>query len=224
MAAIAVPGSLTLRQMENWRLVTETRSPGRGLDGWQQFITTENRSWACTYRVDDAWEWGGSSGAYMAFLDQLRGPAGTFSIPVPNFNRGGYGLTGPLFVFNASNMAFEDGQPNALVLNGDADLLVAVAAPAGAQIIQTQGGGAAVLQPGSFFSWADYLYRVQSVSGAAVTFNPPLRSPVSIGTKLSVNTPKIRVRLPDDEAAAAAHKFSAFQGDYMLTVVEAFQR
>ena len=224
MTVISVPDTIRLRQVGQWELVTATTTPGPGLDGRQQYIFRENRTWRCGYKVFDAWGKRASWGAYLAFLDQLRGPANVFDIEVPNVNAIITGAGEPLFVFEGPNMVFESGTNNAVVLDSDPNPVTTVAAPEGATIIQLGGVDGSVLGPGAHFAYLNFLYRVAANNDGEVAFNPPLRTAIPSGTMLQVRKPFIRVRLADDAAAAAAHQFSQIGGAYTLNVVEAFER
>ena len=224
MTVISVPSQITLKQATQWELVTTTTSPGAGLDGRQQYITRENRTWRCSYLVYDAWGKRASWGAYLAFLDQLKGAANTFTVPVPNVNAVITTDAEPLFYFDGGNMGFVTGTDNAVVIDGNSDITTSALAPAGATIISTTDFDAEMMPMGGHFSHNDFLYRVWDADGTQIKFNPPLRAAISSGATLKVNAPTIRVRLASDDAASSAHQFNQIGGAYTLSVVEAFQR
>lgn len=224
MTIISVPSSITLRQATQWELVTKTTTPGPGLDGRQQYITRENRTWRCSYIVLDAWGKRAGWGAYLAFLDQLNGAGNTFTIPVPNPNAAITTSAEPLFYFDGGNMGFVTGTDNAIVMDGNSDITTSALAPAGATIINADDFDAEAMQMGAHFSYGDFLYRVWDSSSTQIKFNPPLRAAIPTGATLKADSPTIRVRLASDDAASSAHQFGQIGGPYVLNVIEAFER
>lgn len=223
MARIAVPTSIKLKQVEHWSLSTTATTSGRGLDGRQQYIHRENRSWRCRYMVLDALQRGASMGDYLAFIDQLCGPANTFLVPIPSFNAFIPEVGKTLLMFDAGNQAFVDATNNAIVLDGDVNPVVSVTAPAGASIINLSGVDGALVNVGAHFSYLGYAYRVSKNEGGVVSFNPPLRKQIPADAVVNVASPSLRVRLAGDEAAAAAYQFAGLLHPYYLDVVEAFE-
>jgi len=217
MPNIAAPGALKLRQMVNWRLSTTTASSGMGLDGRQQFIRRENRTWVCSYTVLEAWD---NRGAYLAWLDNLAGAANTFTLPVPNFSLMASGTV--LFLNEDGDFVTEDG--DFLVVGINQDVVLTAPASAGASQITVSATNGLLMQPGVVFSRNDFLYRVASQAAGVVQINPPLRGAIANGATLFVTNPKIRVRLADDAAGVAAHEFSQMHAPYTLSVIEAFDR
>ena len=224
MTTITVPSSIKLKQVSQWALTTTTTSGGMGLDGRTQRIYRENRTWACTYIVLDAWGKRAGWGAYMAFLDQLKGAANTFTVGVPNINQILPTSAENLFLFDGNNMAFDTGTNNAIVFDGGPNPETSADAAAAASIIQTTDADGQLLEVGGHFSHNDFLYRIFNNDDGAISFNPPLRAAIASGQTLQVLNPKIRVRLSDDSAAASAHQFSQWGAPYTLTLIEAFER
>lgn len=222
MPVIPLPDGIEFRAVDVWSLGTMTPTPGGGLDRTrQQWLRRENRVWINSYQVRGAWR-GAARGAFFAFLDQLAGPANTFTLPVRQLMAVPTGAGSTLFLFDGPDMLFDDGTDNALVLEGD-NPFVAAAAPAGATLIQTTDTIDALFRPGVYFSIDGFLYRAAGAAGGAVTFNPPLRQAVAEDDEIAVVAPEIRVRLADDSAAAAAHV--APPGEpYYLALTEAFER
>ncbi|WP_158966261.1 hypothetical protein [Chachezhania sediminis] len=237
MSVIPLPSPLVYRPVEHWRLRTLTATPGPGLGGRQQFIFRETRVWRGVYQVVYAWGSSATEGAYLAFLDEVRGAANTFSLPVPNgltltsltertaFLRG-LGVSeaeiaaGHLFYDDGTG--FSDG--TGFALPEAEDPVIAADAPVGARIVQLSGTLGAVLSVGAGFSINAFYYRVSANDGGTVTFNPPLRAAVTAGDPVNVNAPKIRVRFVDDAAAESAHAFASYGAPFYLDVIEAFDR
>lgn len=230
MTTITVPSSINLKQASQWSLATTTISGGLGLDGRTQRIRRENRTWACTYIVLDAWGGEAGQGAYMAFLDEINGAANTFTVEVPqpgqivSTSSTSSTLQGNMFLFEGNNMLFDTGTNNAIFLDGDPNPGTSAFAAAAASIIQTSGADGLVLRVGDHFSHNDFLYRISANDGGTISFNPPLRAAIASGQTLEVLNPKIRVRLSDDSAAATAHQFSQWGAPYTMTLIEAFER
>jgi hypothetical protein len=225
MTTVTVPSSIKLKQLGQWELKTTTTSGQMGLDGRKQRISRENRTWVCSYQVLDAWGYRAGWGAYLAFLDELHGAANTFNVSVPNINQLLPTAAENLFLFDGSgNMGFQTGTNNAIVFDSDPNPEVSADAAAGAKIIQTTDTDGEVIEVSCYFSHNDFLYRVSANNSGALSFNPPLRTAIATGQTLQVLDPKIRVRLPDDNAAAAAHQFNAWGAPYILTLEEAFER
>lgn len=222
MTLITPPAGLRLRELGRWALRTNTPTSGVWLDGRQQFIRRESRTWRNSYQVLGAW-FNGNQGAYEAFLDDLHGPANTFNLPVRNLWIGS--ASEVLFVTLDGEFEFEPSADNILVLDGTIAPVVAVTAPVSATALTlVSGADAAAVQPGFMFSVNSFLYRVASKSGNVIRFNPPLRAAVNSGTGLQMQAPTIRVRLESDAAAQSAYEFSQIGAPHVLNVVEAFDR
>ena len=221
MVLVATPADISILEVEPWRLRTMTPTAGPGLDGRQQWIHRENRAWMCVYKARGAW--GTKHDDFLAFLDELRGPSGTFRLPVLNTNVPDIGVSSVFFLMDdaAENFLVSDGGSDFLVWLGS-DPTLAIAAPVGARIVQLVGGEA--LRPGLKFSYNDFLYRITAVDGESVTINPPLREAIAMGEPVALKAPYIRVRLVDDEAAENAYKFDVQGGKFTLRIMEAFER
>jgi len=219
MALISPPAGLRLRAAGHWRLATSTGTPGRGLDGRQQFLRRENRIWVNDYLVLDCWTRAGL-GRYLAFLDQLHGPANSFLLPVCNRALAAPGEV--LFVTEGGEFATESG--DFLTVGAVRDVAVTAAATAGAAVVTVSALDAYLMEPGVVFSHAGWLHRVASRSGGTIRFNPPLRAGIAEAAVLSLDAPQIRVRLADDAAAEEAHAVGEIGGPHVLRVEEAFER
>jgi hypothetical protein len=222
MTLITPPSGLRLRQLKRWAFDLSTPTSGRGLDGRQQFIRRESRTWRNSYQVLGAW-FDGNQGAYEAFIDDLHGPANTFNLPVRNQFIGS--ASEVLFVTLDGEFEFETGANNILVLDGTTAPIVDVTAPVSASVITlVTGADAAALFPGWVFSVNSFLYRVAANDAGVIRFNPPLREAIPAGTVLEVQNPTILVRLESDSAAMAAYEFSQIGAPHVLNVIEAFDR
>ncbi len=221
MAMVSVPDGLRFAEIEHWRLRTLTPTAGIGVDGRQNWIRRENRIWTGKVKVRGAW--GRNQGPYLAFLDDLAGPAGTFRLPVSNEDAPGSGGVSLVFLMNdaGTEFRFDTGTSNMQVSEGFYPTL-SVSAPVSATILTTSDND--LFRPGMKFSHDDFLYRVSASDASSITINPPLRAPIASGQTLNVEAPYIRVKLASDEAAAGAHAPERRGGPYVLDVIEAFER
>ena len=235
MAVLSIPAGIIVRETAHWRLRSSTFTPGRALDGRQQFVNVENRTWEATYTVIGAWD--DLTGEWLAFLDQVSGPRTSFLVPVAN----AWTLTydGDLAAFQAlagatptqisdgfvrfsDGTTFSDGTGFALPL--PADPTVQADAMAGDARITLGGFFGTNLAVGAYFAIDNFLYRVQSNNAGDVVFNPPLRADAPGGTTAVVSAPYARVRFPDDDAYSAALNIEQYFAPYRMTLVEAFDR
>lgn len=234
MALITRPAGVTFQEAGRWRLDTTTPTTGRALNGRSQTFYAENRVWMNTYQVVGAW-FDENEGEYMAFLDDLYGPANRFALPIYNRTPSSLDLAALWeaagvsdadiargYIEYSDGTHFDDG--TGFSLPDGADPVVAADALAGATTITLQGLVAELLWVGAGFSVDGFYYRVAENNGGVVRFNPPLRAAISAGTVAKVSVPEIHVKLMDDDAARAAHEFSQIGGPYYLSVMESFDR
>ena len=208
---------------------------GRALDGRQQYVNVENRTWEVQYGVIGAWDH--LMGQWIAFLDQLGGPRGSFLVPVSNAITTTYGGDPAAFWTSAGISAaeisdgfirwsdgttFSDGTGWALPDYGDP--VVSFPAPAGSSVIRLHGYLGRNLAVGAYFAINNFLYRVQSNADGDIRFNPPLREAVLVGDVAVVNAPKARVRFGSDEDYRGAIEIRRYYGPYRMSLVEAFDR
>jgi len=235
MATLEFPSTLIARETGHWRLRTSTFTPGRALDGRQQFIGVENRTWEVAYHVSNAWD--GLTGTYLAFIDQVRGATTSFLVPVANAWTTTYGGDPAAFWTSVGISAteisdgfirwsdgttFSDGTGWALPDHGDP--VVLFPAPAGSSRIRLHGYLGRNLAVGAYFAVNNFLYRVQSNTDGDIRFNPPLREAVVVGDVAVVNAPKARVRFGSDEDYMAALDIGQYYAPFKLAFVEAFDR
>ena len=235
MALPSIPAGITVREMAHWRLRASTFTPGRALDGRQQYISVENRTWEVEYGVIGAWD--NLMGQWIAFLDEVGGPRRSFLVPVRNDLTLTY--DGDLAAFQAlagatptqiaegflrfsDGTAFSDG--TGFALPSPADPTVQADTPAGASRITLGGFFGTNLAVGAYFAIDNFLHRVQSNSAGDILFNPPLRADATAGTTAVVSGPMARVRFPDDAAWRQAIEIRRYYGPYRMTLVEAFDR
>lgn len=234
-AALTIPAGITVREMAHWRLRASSFTPGRSLDGRQQFVHVENRTWEAEYGVIGAWDH--LMGQWLAFLDRVAGPRASFLVPVRNDLT--LTFTGDLsgflaaagvspaqiadgFIRFADGTSFSDG--TGFALPAPDDPVVLAAAPAGARRLRLGGYLGRHLAVGAYFAIDNFLYRVEGNTDGDVTFNPPLRAGVAAGDTAVVSAPHARVRFPDDAAWQAAIEIRRYYGPYRLSLVEAFDR
>lgn len=235
MALPSIPAGITVREMAHWRLRASTFTPGRALDGRQQYVGVENRTWEAEYGVIGAWDH--LMGQWLAFLDEVGGPRRSFLVPVRNDLTLTY--DGDLAAFQAlagatptqisegfirfsDGTTFSDG--TGFALPSPADPTVQSDAPAGASRILLGGFFGTNLAVGAYFAIDNFLYRVQSNSAGDILFNPPLRADAPAGTTAVVSGPMARVRFPDDAAWQQAIEIRRYYGPYRMALVEAFDR
>lgn len=234
MALIDVPSGLALYALNNWRLRTMTPTPGPGLDGRQQWMFRENRVWMNKYSVERAWD-DQNEGAYLAFLDDLKGAVNSFLLPIynrtPNYldaaelwREMGYTeaqiAEGRTYYDDGSRFSDRSG----FALPDGADPIFGADAPVGATLVTLLGAVGELLWIGAGFSVDGFYYRVAANTAGAVRINPPLRQAITAGTVALVGVPQIRVKLENDEAVKAAHDISRLSAPYSLSVIEAFDR
>lgn len=235
MALPSIPAGITVREMAHWRLRASTFTPGRALDGRQQYVNVENRTWEAEYGVIGAWD--ALMGQWLAFLDEVGGPRRSFLVPVRNDLTLTYdgdlaafqALAGATptqisdgFVRFSDGTTFSDG--TGFALPSPADPTVQADALAGDARITLGGFFGTNLAVGAYFAIDNFLYRVQSNTAGDVAFNPPLRADAPAGTTAVVSAPYARVRFPDDAAWQQAIEIRRYYGPYRMTLVEAFDR
>lgn len=231
MALIDVPAGLQFYCTGNWRLTTTTPTPGVSLNGRRQMFYAENRVWAAKYAVERAWD-DRNEGEYLAFLDDLFGPANRFTLPIYNRTPSSLDLDWlwrEIGISEADIAAghthfsdetgFSDG--SGFALPDGADPVFGADAAVGATTVTLTGLVAEILWVGAGFSVNGFYYRVAENTAGVMRINPPLRAAITAGTVAKVGVPEIQVQFVDDEAAKAAHEFSQIGGPYTLSVIEA---
>lgn len=234
MALITRPANVIFQEAGRWRLSTTTPATGRALNGRRQTFYAESRVWMNTYLVDKAW-FDENEGEYLAFLDDLFGPANRFTLPIYNRTPSSLDLTWlwrEIGISEADIAAghthfsdetgFSDG--SGFALPDGADPVFGADAAVGATTVTLTGLVAEILWVGAGFSVNGFYYRVAENTAGVMRINPPLRAAITAGTVAKVGVPQIQVQFVDDEAAKAAHEFSAIGGPYTLSVLEAFER
>ena len=218
MPLIPPPAGLTLRPLGHWELRTTTPTPGIALDGLQQYIHRENRVWRNRYQVLGSW-FNANQDAYLAWLDDLKGPANTFNLPICNR---GMGTTAILFATEGGDFLTDTG--DFLVWDGGPEPTVLVTAPAGATLLQLSSPDGELVDVGLMFTVNGFAYRVAANTAGTIRVNPPLREAITSGTAVNFISPQITVKLDGDGAASQAHQFSQIGAPQVLSVIEAFDR
>jgi hypothetical protein len=235
MAALEWPQGVGLSRFA-MQPVAQTRTSAPGLDGRQQFVTTENRVWrgsvsVAAFDVDQL-------GAWLGFAADLGGRGGVFALPVPDPLRiDPVDDGGPGFLLSAGytqaqidagQVAFSGGE---LFAGGEGFALAAFADPVagqladiGAAALQLSGILAQMVRVGSVFSINGYLHRVTAADGGALRFAPPLRAAVAAGAVVNMIAPQIFVRLVDDAGAPQSLDLGGYMAGFDLQLVEVFAR
>ena len=220
---------------QNFWISQSTGSSGRGLDGRQQVLFSENRFWIG--RIDLPTYTGGDIRKAQVIGDQLRGRANILRVHVRNIGT-------PVFHGDLSEFLTSVGVSDAVQAHGHEDYsdgthftdgtgfalpspndpVAQYGADTGSVLLILDGYLGRHLAVGAFFSHQDFLYRVEANDDGRITFNPPLRRSVLAGDVIEVSDPKIRVRLSDDAGwepyAEAYRRTSRMQID----VEEVFER
>ena len=210
-------------------------SPGPGLDGVEQIVTTENRIWQGEITLaplvgDDVALWD-------AFLDQLDGRRGVFDLPVPNLFKidagasdaefqASIGLTAAQIAAGRTGFSdssqFSDGTGFALPTYSEPTARDAAAV--GATSVYITGSTSSIIKVGSKFSVNNFLYRVSANASGMLSFTPPLREAIPAGTALSMTAPTIRLRLQEDDGGRVPHLPGNVKTGVSISVVEVLAR
>lgn len=208
---------------------------GPGVDGRSQIVFVENRKW--TGQIDFPAMDLKALGYAQSIGDQLRGRAGVLRVPVINIGT-------PRFLGDEASfyqsigvspndvargaLAFDDGSTfddgSGFALPDFGEPTVVSDAAAGASSLLLTGFLGVSLGVGRFFAIDDFLYRVASNDGGAVTFNPPLRAAVAAGAVAEVSAPAIRVRLAGKADWRPFAEYLRLGQPMTVRVVEAFDR
>jgi hypothetical protein len=231
---IDLPQDVPIRHAPFW-LEGDTTTYGAGLDGVEQVMFTENRRWVSEIEVPPL----SASAARIANVvgDQLRGRSNLLRIPLVNFGTAAFEGDEAAFYDSigvpaddiargyslfSDGASFDDGSGFALPEHDEPTVVADVAA--GASEIQMAGYLGRNIAVGAFFSINDFLYRVESNTDGAVTFNPPLRQDVTEGAQVEVSNPTILVRLRDDMGWKVVQQYGRYSKKMRVMVTEAFDR
>ncbi|MDI3335861.1 hypothetical protein QKW60_05550 [Defluviimonas aestuarii] len=235
MTVVAWPTEIPVFESVDWRLSGFTQSPGRAMDGREQFVWRENRVWRATITLPALR--GSKVSTLRAAVDQMRGRFVRISIPVCNRYTTRYrgdpvafyasvGITAQQisagYLRYSDGTTFSDGAGFALP---DYQEPVAMyAASAGASRIKLHGYLGRHLSVGAYFTINNFLYRVQSNDDGDIRFNPPLREAVLAGASVDVSNPTTHVRLESDDEFRVAENHNRITSQVTFDVVEAFDR
>lgn len=235
MTVVTWPAEIPVFESVDWRLSGTTQSPGRAMDGREQFVWRENRVWRATITLPALR--GSKVAILQAAVDQMRGRFVRVAIPVCNRYTTRYrgdpatfyaslGITAQQisdgFTRYSDGTIFSDGTGFALP---DYQAPVALYdAVAGASRIKLHGYLGRHLAVGAYFTINNFLYRVQSNSDGDIRFNPPLREAVLAGASVEVSNPVAHVRLDTDDEFRVAENHNRITSQITFDVVEAFDR
>lgn len=228
------PTDLVTFATESWFLQGAAVSGGRGLDGREQVVFRENRYWSASLSMNPLWK--DKIPPFLAKIDEIKGRSQVFRLPVCNIYAPKYGTPDSEFYaqlgytpsqISQGFLTHSDGTPFSDGTGYDLPPNAAATASAGASAGGTSiasGGIASIFPPGTYFSINDFLYRVSSVSGGLVHFNPPLREDVLAGATIESNSPTIQVRMASDNDARLFVDYHRWSRGPSMNVVEVFDR
>lgn len=232
---IDIDSRLLRRTHENFWIDSDDTSTGRGLDGREQVLFTENRTW--TGRLDFVRMRPAALSEAVLVGDRLRGRANVLRVTLRNHRTLRY-LGDEVAFYEAVGLSADDIARGHILFSDDASFddgagfalpdhdepTVVADAVAGASTIQMDGYLGRNIAVTAFFSIDDFLYRVASNDDGALAFNPPLRQAVQAGAKVDVSYPKIRVRLQDKRDWRPFCEYFRNGQPMTVNVVEAFDR
>lgn len=162
--------------------------------------------------------------AWRGVAGLLEGRLNPIVVPISRFYQPGWvendnSLTDP--APHSDDAFFSDGSGYVGSVN-DVRLAGSVAVRATTANVVINYGGP--LEPGQHFSLGERLYRIRRVtmtSGttATITFRPPLREAASLGDRLELDDPVVRVKLANDDAMDLALDYNRW-GFTSLSFVE----
>jgi len=161
---------------EEWTLSYNTQTFTADLNGATQTREMEGARWTATLTFSN--RQGRDARELKAFLGSLRGRAGRFWLTPSDDEL--YGT------------ATQSGTLDAEVLSGESSIEASGFAPSDTEI----------LAPGDFFELNGELKQVtNSVTGTTIEFAPPMRTTVSAGATVSIDSPRSQMMLVDDDQA-----------------------
>jgi hypothetical protein len=221
MALIPPPAGLTFLWPEHPVLATQTVSSGPGLDGRSQYVHRRASIWQASVVVRAPRSAAGY-GAYMAWLDRLRGPVNTFTLNPCNILAPSYPIGGAGVVSVDAGVVVMADSVNVLML--DAHMALAGSRPVGSTVVRITSLEAGALRVGALLTIGRYLYRVVDRDDADFTIEPGLRRAEADGAQVRASQLNWEVRLPSDQAALDARQPVVGRGTFQLNVVEALER
>lgn len=198
------------RRSEQWSLAGADIQIPTSLGGRSQTVAGLTPLWAVTYtyRVNTKrsstqwleWEAWVSSRRGALISEDVEPPTVRMISPSENPISFDEGIT------------FDDG----LLFNGD---FAALAEPAGQYATSIRVGDASTMAVGRFFFLGDAMYRVTSVSGRIIGFQPPLRKAMPTGSE-AVNFGSLPMQLVSQGDGGLIVDFEGFS-DVTVTMIEA---
>lgn len=232
---IDIDSNLLRRAHENFWIDLDDISPGPGLDGREQIMFTENRRWIG--RLDFVRMRPDALSQAVVIGDRLRGRANILRVTLCNYRTARY-LGDEVAFYQSAGVSsdeiasghisfsdgasFGDGTGFALPDHDEPTVVADVAA--GVSEIQMDGYLGRNIAMGAFFSINDFLYRVEGNTDGAITFNPPLRQSVTVGSQVDVSYPKVQVRLQDKADWRPFCEYFRNGQPMTVNVIEAFDR
>ena len=232
---IDLPLALIPRASENYWLETTTASAGRGLDGREQVVGSENRRWVG--RIDFVRRTQSDINALIILGDQVNGRRNMIRVGVSNLmtlrDQGSdaifYNDLGVPDAYVAQGhipfaggTKFSSGAGFALPKRGEPVAMGSY--PAGATRIRIGGFIGRNITASAVFSIDDSMYRVTSNYDGVIDFAPPLRAAVSAGDVVQVSNPTFLARLAKDDGWRPEIKHGRFSDSLSVNLVEAFER
>lgn len=204
MATIRWPLQVLMPQGLSLDIASRSLSGPASVSGAVQVVASDAGIWKVTFdqvpvmREQQVKAWRGVSGLLEGRLNPILVPISRAYQPgwVENDNS----LTDP--VPHSDDAFFSDGSGYVGSVN-DVRLAGSVAVRATTANVVVNYGGP--LEPGQHFSLGERLYRIRRVTEtsettATITFRPPLREAATIGDRLELDDPVVRVKLASDDA------------------------
>lgn len=231
---IDLPDSLKLSNQNFW-LFGESSSTGRGLNGREQMMFTENRTWSG--RLDFSPAQADRILTHRGVGTFLNGRLNLLRVKVCNIGALRY-LGSDVDFYNSIGVSdaaiaagslphsdgarYSDGSGYALPDTGEP--VVVGSHTTGATSIRLDGFLGRHIRLYTRFSINDFLYEVMGNVDGQVTFTPPLREAVADGTVAKVSYPTVLVRLEEDRGWKPFTQYGRLNSAMTVNVVEAFDR
>lgn len=234
MAVVDLPVALK-RAHENFWLVGASGSGGRGLDGRENIMFTENRYWVG--QLDLVHLFGDDILTARSVGTRLRGRANQLRLTFSNSGTTRF-LGDPAAFYASIGVAsadvargyslfsdgtkFDDG--TGFALPDYAEPTVVTAASEGASTLKLAGYLGGHLAIGARFSINDFMYEVEANEDGAITFSPPLREAVVAGALAKVSAPSVLVRMTDDRGWEPFTNYGHHAKPMSVAIEESFDR
>jgi hypothetical protein len=220
---------------DNLRLLGDASDYNPGIDGREQVLYTENRTWRGSIVFPPMF--GKDLALLRSVPTQMRGRAGVFRIPLLN-------LASPFFagddvafwnsvgvpqeaidrgsITYSDGSTFSDGSGFALPDGADDVLLNDLSA--GSVNFKLNSYVGRNLAVGDRFSILARLYEVEANDDGEIRFSPPVRADAPAGTVVRVSEPHVDLRLISNDDWNVFVNLGVYSEPMTVNVVEAFDR